>query len=40
VQAGVVSGKASAKLGDQFLGQVDVLSAETSEKASFWERIF
>ena len=40
VQAGAVVGKATAKLGDQVLGQVDVLTTETNEKASFWERIF
>ena len=40
VQEGTVVGKATAKLGDRILGQVDVVSAETNLKASLWERIF
>lgn len=40
VQEGAVVGKATAKLGDRILGQVDVVSAETNLKASLWERIF
>jgi len=40
VQEGAIVGKATAKLGDRILGQVDVVSAETNLKASLWERIF
>jgi len=40
VQEGTPLGKATARLGDRVLGQVDILAAETIEKASFWKRLF
>ncbi len=40
VQEGTVLGKATARLGDRVLGEVNIVAAETNEKASFWERLF
>lgn len=40
IQEGAVLGKATARLGDRVLGEVNILAAETNEKASFWERLF
>ncbi|MEW6439902.1 MAG: D-alanyl-D-alanine carboxypeptidase family protein [bacterium] len=40
LQQGQVVGKVTARLGDRVLGEVDVISSEADEKASFWERLF
>lgn len=40
VQEGTVLGKATARLGDRVLGEVNIVAAETNEKASFWKRLF